>query len=350
MKYKVLSSPEKIYKSMISDIRKAKHEILLETYIYRNDKIGRMFRAELTKKAKQGVRVRLLIDAWGSNVRKGFFEELIKNGGKVRFFRELRYAFRWFNANHERNHRKLLLVDGQVSYIGSINIAAEGLEWEELVLRVVGTLTIPFRKAFLWTWKRFNIFNFKRSRRIVHEDFRILQDFPRGNITEKRYRKLILNAKEEIVIVTPYFIPSSRIRAAFKKAIKKGVDVKIILPKASDVHIVDVLRRRYLGSLHRMGVKIYYHPKVLHSKLLIIDNQFFLLGSSNLDYRSFMHQFEINLLGSSQEIIDSLKIYSGKLLKSSEIFNYDLWVKRHFLARFKDWIAERIIRPFREYL
>lgn len=350
MEYKVLSNSERIYKHMISDIRKAKREILLETYIYRNDKIGRLFRSELTKKAKQGVRVQLLIDAWGSNVRKGYFRELIQNGGRVRFFRELRYAFRWFNANHERNHRKLLLIDRNISYIGSINITEDSLNWEELVLRVVGSLAVPLKRAFVWTWKRFNIFKYARARKIRHEDFRILQDFPRGNIAEKRYSKLILNANKEIVIATPYFIPSNRIRSAFKKAIKKGVEVKIILPKSSDVRIVDLLRRRYLGSLHKMGVKLYYHPKVLHAKLLIVDNKFFLLGSSNLDYRSFMHQFEINLLGYSQEVITSLKEYSNKLQKTSEVFDYDVWVKRHFLSRFKDWIAEKIIRPFREYL
>jgi cardiolipin synthase len=350
MEYEVLSDPGKIYKKMLADIHKAKCEILLETYIYRNDAIGREFRNALIQKAREGVKVRLLIDAWGSNVRRGFFKDLISAGGKVRFFRELRYAVRFFNANHERNHRKLLLVDECISYIGSINITAECLDWEELVLRVKGNLAVSLRKAFLKAWNRFNLWKFKRMNLIVYEGFEILQDFPKGNSVERKYRKMILNARREILITTPYFIPSGRIRAALKKAIDRGVRVKIILPKSTDSLVLDVFRRRYLGNLHRSGVKIYYSSRFVHSKLLIVDRRFFLLGSSNVDYRSFMHQFEINLLGYHREVIDSLRDYFYSLLERTEDFDYDRWVKRHFLVRFRDWFIEKIVEPFRKYL
>ena len=347
MEYKVMSSPSSVYEHMLSDIRGAKREILLESYFYGNDKIGRIFLDELTKKAAQGVRVRLLLDAWGSDVKKKFFKKLIKAGGEVRFFRELRYAFHWFAANHERNHRKLLIIDGEITYIGSMNITNSCINWRELVLRLDGSLTNSFRLAFNHSWKRFNLFGVHKMKKIFYKGFEIVQDFPRAKRgrTERSYAKLIKRADREIFIETPYFVPSIRIRHEFKMALKRGVEIKIILPKNSDIKLMDIFRNRYLGKLSKMGVKIYYYPKTLHSKLLIVDENFFLLGSSNLDYRSFKHQYEINLLGRDRVVIDLLGRHFRGTLKKSRVFNYSIWKNRHRYAK----ILEKFIGPFREY-
>jgi cardiolipin synthase len=335
-KYVVMSNSEKIYEQMLLDIKFSQKEIFLETYIFDDDVIGKSFRDILIKKSLDGVRVRLLIDSFGSSIRKKFFKKLIDAGGEVRFFRELRYALRWFNANHERNHRKLLLIDQKISYIGSINITKKSLKWRELVLRIESPLTNAFRRLFLRTWKYFNLFTTKKMRKISYNEFEVIPDFPSkiDRPTEKRYRKLIMNAKNEILIETPYFIPSSIIRGALKKAVLRGVSVKIILPRHSDLKLVDVLRSRYLGMLYRIGVKMFYYPNVLHSKLLIVDNNFFLLGSSNLDYRSFIHQYEINLLGRDKKILKDLKKYFNKNLKQSNPFNYNSWKSRTLKNRF----------------
>jgi len=352
MDYRVLSDPKKIYDSMILDIRSARKEILLETYIYHNDSVGKRFLEELVKKAQQGVQVRVLIDSWDSDVNRKFFKRLIDAGGKVRFFREIRYVLKFFNANHERNHRKLLIVDEKVSYIGSINITATCLNWEELVLRIRGNITSSFRHSFYQSWRRFNLWDVKQMKKIIHKSFEILQDFPSGKygVTEKRYRRLIKSAEKEVLIVTPYFVPSIRIRNSFRKAIKKGVQVKIVLPKYSAVRFLDIFMGRYLGTLHKMGVQIYYHPKTIHSKLLIVDDKFFLLGSSNVNFRSFLHSFEINLLGSDKQIIFSLKKHFTRLIGGAKTFNYENWLERHFFIRLRDDIVEKLARPFEEYL
>ena len=341
MKYQVLSEPKKIYSKMIGDIQKAKKEIFLESYIYNDDKVGREFLRELILKVKSGVKVRVLIDTWGSGVNKKFFWELIANGGEVRFFRELRYVWRWFNANHERNHRKLLLVDKEICYLGSINITASCLGWRELVLRVEGDLTKRFRRSFNGSWKRFNLFDAKKIRKLVHEGFEIIQDSPmlKNNSTERNYKKLIGKARDSVLIETPYFVPSRKIRKAMKRAIRRGVNIKLILPRKSDLGLVDVLRNRYLGKLYRMGVKIYYYPRVSHSKLLIVDDSFFLLGSSNLDYRSFRFQYEINLIGRDLEVIGSLKKFFASGLRESRAFNYKVWQRRHFFSRVGTWLV-----------
>ncbi len=181
--YTILSDSEKIYEQMLLDIESAREEIFLETYIFEDDAIGRSFRDLLIKKVLDGVRVRLLIDAWVSSIRKKFFKKFIDAGGEVRFFRELRYALRWFNANHERNHRKLLLIDKEISYIGSINITKKSLKWRELVLRIDSPLTKAFRQLFLKTWKYFNLFTTKKMKKISYEGFEVIPDFPSLDLT-----------------------------------------------------------------------------------------------------------------------------------------------------------------------
>ena len=342
-----MSEPEKVFREMLKDVRNAKREILLETYIYDDDKIGKKFLAELVKKAESGVRVRVLVDAWGSGVKRKFFRELVEAGGELRMFRELRYTWRWFNANHERNHRKLLIVDKEVCYLGSVNITASCLAWRELVLRIEGSLALRFRKSFNGSWKRFNLFSSKRIRHLVHEGFEIIQDSPmlRRGTTERNYKKLIRKAEKEISIETPYFIPSRGIRRAIRLAIKRGVKVKLLLPRKSDLGLVDVLRNRYLGKLYRDGVKIYYYPKILHSKLLVVDEKFFLLGSSNLDYRSFRFQYEINLIGKDLDLILDLRKFFRLGLRDARVFNYKVWQKRHFFSR----VGEKMLGSIREY-
>jgi len=348
MSYEILSKPEEIYSKMLNDINLAKKEILLETYIYGNDKTGRMFREALIKKAKEGIKIKLLIDSWGSSAKKHFFKELINLGAEVRYFKKLVYAFKIIGANHERNHRKLLLIDNQISYIGSINITSEGLDWVELVLRFDEEISLVFRRTFYHSWKRFNKDFKKRMRNIIHKNFKIIQDSPheKHRYIENSYRKIILKAKKEILIETPYFIPSPIIRYAIRKAIKKGVKIKIILPENSDKIFMDLIRNNYLGRLYRNGVKIYFYPKILHSKLLIADDKYFLLGSSNLDHRSFIHQFEINLLGEHEEINTALKEYFVKHLSESKKFNYKIWKQRKNFKKFLEFFLNKVEKYF----
>ncbi|PIN77632.1 hypothetical protein COV15_01750 [Candidatus Woesearchaeota archaeon CG10_big_fil_rev_8_21_14_0_10_34_12] len=341
-------NPKKIYKEMLKDIMSAKECICLETYIFDKDKTGNRFLKAMVKKAKEGVKIKLFIDAWGSSAKREYFEELIKLGGEVKFFREFRYVIRIFSKNHERNHRKLLIIDNKIVYVGSANITKNCLNWRELTLRMEGDIAKAFARSFFQSWETSGKINKKRIKRLFHEGFEIIQDIPSPNSrqTEKEYIRLISKAKKEIIIETPYFVPSSAIRSAFSEAIKRKVNVKIMTPYISKPRIVDIVRTRYIGKIHETGIKIYYYPKMLHSKLLIIDNDFFLLGSSNLDYRSFMHQFEINLLGKDKEIIKKLRKNFNKTLKKCKPFNYNGWKKRSSLKK----LLELLLEFTRKYL
>ena len=348
-RYTIFSNPKKIYREMIRDIRKAKRFVYLETYIYSRDKVGKEFREILTKKAKEGVKVKLLLDGWGSSADKRFFRRLIASGGEDRYFREMRYFTRMFKKNHERNHRKLLLIDGQVSYIGSMNITASCLEWRELVLRIGGRMAYAFRKSFLHSWNNYGAFGAKRLNTIIHKGFEILLDVPAHprRDTHKKYVELLNRARKEISIVTPYFVPSQSVIRALSDAVRRGVKVTLIIPKRSDVRTADVLRDVYLGKLFLSGVNIKcFYPRNLHSKLLIVDNAFFLLGSSNVDYRSFLHQYELNLFGTDETVIDLLERYFENTLKFSEGFNYAGWKNRSRITKILEHLLKKVKRYF----
>lgn len=345
--FNVLSNPKKIYNSMIDDINNSKNYVYLETYIFDDDKIGKRFRDVLIKKLKQGVRVRLLIDAWGSNAKIDFFKKLIDLGAEVRYFREIRYFIRIFTKNHERNHRKLLIIDDNISYIGSMNITEDCLEWRELVLRLEGIISISFKHSFLKSWEIYGHISRKKIRSIIYKDFEIIHDIPSfiKKATENKYLRLIKKAKKNIRIETPYFVPSLKIINAFSKAVKRKVNVELIVPYYSDVRIVDILRNRYLGRLSKKGINIYYYNRILHSKLLIIDDNYFLLGSSNLDYRSFNYQYEINFIGTNKKMICNLKEHFNETLSDCFPFDYNHWKRR---SSFKK-ILEIIMLHFKHY-
>jgi len=330
--FKILSDPRKLYDEMLKDIRNAKKQIFLETYIYEDDIVGEEFRQALLKKAKEGIKIKLLLDAWGSNVKKNYFNELIKYNVEVRFFREIKYLIRWFSKNHERDHRKLLIVDNDIAYVGSANITQKYIKSRELVLKLMGNIANAFIKSFqkIWNLHSEDITK-KRLSSIFHEEFEIINDIPSyySRVTETRYIKLIKNAKHEILIETPYFVPSTRIRTVISKAVERGVKVRLIIPHNSNWRIIDTVRNRYLGSLYKKGVEIYYYkPTLLHSKLMIVDNDFFLLGSSNVDYRSFNYLYEINFLGKDKQIIKALKEYFNETMKNTIPFDYGEWRKR----------------------
>lgn len=349
MEFEILSEPKKLYRKMLEDIESAKKKIFLETYIYDKDKIGKKFRDALVKKAKQGVAVNLLIDAWGSTAKKDFFASLEKARGKVRFFKEFRYVTRIIDENHERNHRKLLVIDDEIGYIGSANITATCLDWRELAIRLKGKIVEHLSNAFRKSWNSYAKPLERRIKNVIHKGFEIIQETPSPKFspTEWRYIQLLKSAKKEILIEVPYFVPSHGIRRALRHAVKRGVSVKLLTPFISDVKLMDIIRDRYFGELYKERIQIYYYlPGNLHSKLLIIDDKFFMLGSSNLDYRSFLYQYDINLLGRDKRIIKSLKEFFNSGFRRSRPFNYEEWRARSSLKK----IVEIFFLAIKKYL
>jgi cardiolipin synthase A/B len=351
MEFLVIDDTLKFYNLMLNDIAQANSYIYLETYKFSNDQMGVRFRDAITRKAKDGIKIKLLIDSWGKGpITDAFFSELIKFGGEVKFFEKIKINTDLFTRGHRRDHRKILIIDDKISYIGSANITGYNLNWRELSIRICGELSSSLKKVFLENFNAFNTYIIKNkvtyTRSIKHGEFEIIRDVPSLPLQrlKKKYTRMIRAARSSIVIETPYFLPGFMLRKALMDAGKRGVDVKIIMPKHSDVRMIDILRNKYLGMLYKSNINLlFYGPYNLHAKLLLVDDNIFSISSANFDYRSFRYQYEIALIGKEPEVLSQLQDHIRETIRNSEPFDHEQWEKRAMIEKIFEWF----LLPFR---
>lgn len=341
---KMFSDPLMYYTAMLNDIKAATSYIFLEIYRFRNDPVGIRFRNNLVKKQREGVKVKLLIDSWGASSSYSFFQELIDAGGELRFFKKIRFNWDGFTKNHRRDHRKILIIDDHITYIGSANITDYSLNWRESMFRIKGDITKKFKTVFIGNYRIYNKYFYDKlsyTKTIHYNNLAILRDVPALAFqpVRKKFLEYINNAEREVMIETPYFLPGSSLRKALMDASRRGVRVKVIIPKKSDVGILDVLTSKYLGELSEQGVKIFFYlPQNLHAKLFLADRKYFVIGSSNFDYRSLRYQHEICLAGEHGNLVRQMVSHFNETLRDSEPFEYQLWMRRPVIQRFFEWL------------
>jgi cardiolipin synthase A/B len=342
---------EVLYRLMLQDISMAKKSIHFEFYRLSKDLLGKEFRDSLSDASKRGVHVVVVLDAWGTGSSLSFFKPIIDNGGKVRIFNTFRLGTKLFTQSHRRNHRKILAVDDRICYFGSSNITHYSTVWRELMLRIEGGLAKPLRHIVDLDYKAYRkfLYNKKVFTRVIHfRGFEIIRDVP-SIIKQKVMRKylyLLKNATSTVYIETPYFLPGYRLRKAMADAVQRGVGVTVVLPRHSDVGLVDVLRNKYLGKIHKAGIEIqYYYPNNLHSKLLIVDDAVYSVGSSNFDYRSFRYMHEMVVVGKQKEILKLLLKHKNETLQTVQPFDYAQWKRRPLFEK----ILAQILVPFRYF-
>lgn len=342
--FNFFDDPLQLYNSMWNSIKGARKYIYIQTYKFGNDPIGQRFRDALTRKAKEGVEVKLLIDSWGTAVDDSFFSALKAAGGQVVFFEKIKIGFDFISRNHRRNHRKITVIDDKITYIGSANLSNHCINWRESILRLENDIAKSFRKIFIedYTLSQKLYPNKRRyTRSVFAEGFEIIKDIPSTihQPVRKRFLKLIRSAQKSITIETPYFLPGSRLRKALFDADSRGVEVTIMTPEHSDIALFDILRNKYMGLFHRKNIHIWlYGPQVLHAKLLLVDDDTFVIGSSNFDYRSFRFMHEINLLGYDQNIMQALTRHALDTKSDCTPFNYEKWLKRPRTLKFIEWL------------
>ncbi|MBC8321184.1 MAG: phosphatidylserine/phosphatidylglycerophosphate/cardiolipin synthase family protein [Bacteroidetes bacterium] len=343
--YHLFDEPLQYYNEMIEDIEKAKKYVFIETFRVGKDEIGERFRRVLTKKAKEGVEIKVLIDYWGAGpIDHDYFKKLIAYKGEVRFFEMIKFNTDIFTRSHRRNHRKLLLIDDEITYIGSSNLTGYNMNWRESVLRMKSDITVTFVKLFKQDFNNFNKYSFQtpyKTKLVKHGSFEIVRDVP--SITRKQINNkfigLTKEAKYRITIETPYFLPGYFLRRALMDAAMRGVDVNVVLPKHSDVTLIDILRNKYFGMMYKTGVNfLFYELNNLHAKMMLVDKKIFAIGSSNFDYRSFRYMYEIMLFGTNKEIVTQVNNHMKRSILDATKFNYDHWKKRPLINKFFEWI------------
>jgi cardiolipin synthase A/B len=354
------------YSAMFAAIRKAQDHINLESYIIDDDEIGRQFADLLLEQQGRGVQVNVIYDSVGGiNTPKAFFDRLRQGGIEVLEFNPinpLKVRAQWLVNN--RDHRKLLIVDGRTAFIGGINISSvnsvgsvisrkkqtegQSVAWRDTDLQIEGPAVGEFQKLFMETWEK------QRGKPLAPKEyFPALKaqgkDIVRaiGSTADDPYSLIYLtlisaigNAERQVYLTNAYFVPDPQLLKSLIDAVARGVDVKLILPSHSDSAVVFHAGRSHYSTLLKAGVKIYERRgALLHSKSAIIDGVWSTVGSTNLDWRSFLDNDEINAVILGREFAQQMQATFATDLEASEAIDLERWERRPLSFRFKEWMA-----------
>lgn len=359
----VFTEGEAMYVRLLQDIAKAKHHIHIEAYVFETGEWLDRLTAALIHKRREGVDVRLIYDYLGSySVDKEYWQHLQSVGLQVYPFLPVKLPLLSSTVNY-RNHRKLIIVDGTVGYVGGMNFAdkyARGNElgcWRDTHFRLMGDAVSSLQGTFLLDW-------YVVSRRVITSE----AFFPKGlsprregavacealqfvlggpiddqpNI-EQAFVRLIYSAQTSIKIQTPYFLPTETLHRALISAALSGVEVEIMLPERNDSRVTSYAIASYIASLLEVGIRVYWYTAgFLHSKLMLVDGAVSAIGSANLDFRSFEHNFEITGLLYHETLTRELERIFEQDKEKSRLQGLDEWQQRSKLQK----LGESVMRLF----
>lgn len=308
------------FASLLKDIRNAKRYIHLQYYIFEDDKIGREVAEALMERARNGVKVRVIYDDIGCiGVKRKFFKEMADAGVEAHpFFRVACPPFA--TRINWRNHRKLCVIDGAIGYVGGMNVADRYIDggkhgcWRDVHLRIEGPAVGSLLYSFAVDWSFMGQPLVAEDAMAKPVDSGVSMQFITSGPTSEWSNvafvmlKAIGNAKKRVWIQTPYFLPPESILRTLQAAAIARVDVRVMMPRRSDSNILTLASYSYVMECLRAGVKIYlFDAGMLHSKCMIIDDEFSAVGSTNIDFRSFEHNFEGTMFIYSKELNSKLR-------------------------------------------
>jgi len=359
---KLLLNGEEKFPELLSALESANHHIHLEYYIYEQDEIGTAIIELLIRKAKSGVQVKMIYDDFGSPSIKNKIEKRMREAGVEIFPFHKIHFYLLANRINYRNHRKIVVIDGQTGFVGGINVSEKyinkkkgQLYWRDTHLRIDGPGVYYLQYLFLSDW------NFCCSGTVDPNDtyfpekikskgdslVQIVASGPDSNQPLVLYSILqaIYLAKEEILITTPYFIPGDNIMDALRIAASSGLLVKLLVPGKSDSRFVNAASKANYYDLLQSGVEIYlYHKGFVHAKTLVIDGKMSMIGTANMDYRSFELNFEVNALVYDKKFSANMRDVFLNDLQSAKKINVNDWYKRPFYFQLLEKIA-RLFSP-----
>lgn len=358
-KIDILSDGKTTFDAMFNAIQNAKSHIHIEFFIFGNDKISNQLRELLIEKASSGVRVRMIYDYWGSFFLSRWYLQTLREAGVyLRPFLPLRLRFGRSKINY-RNHRKILIVDGEVGFTGGLNVAdryifgnALGM-WRDTFVRFEGSVVHGLQQLFLMDW-------YFVERKLITDpkyypipkkfDSNLAQIVISGPDTQwesimQGISSAIMSATRYVYIHTPYFIPNDVVENCIQMSAMSGVDVRIMIPARSDSRLSDACTFSYMGRLLEAGVKVYrYTEGFLHSKAIVIDDFISIVGSANLDERSFNQNFEANAFIYEEKTANRLKELFFRDMQNCEELTIEAWTNRKRRQKLKESFA-RLFSP-----
>lgn len=360
----LLKDGPQTYRAMLEAIRRARSSICFETYILNDDGTGRRFAQALIARARAGVEVNLMYDAFGSNVSSDFIDHLLRGGVRVVAFNPLRFVnpFTSFVSRVvRRNHRKVLVVDGKVGFTGGINISDDyraweegGLGWRDTHLRLEGPSVVEMQYRFLRTWRRnggapLDEPRYTHQGRRPDATVRVIANgwpFARHRVGEA-YLHAIQKARERIRITNAYFLPPRKLRRALVDAARRGVKVELIVAGTTDVPAARLASRAMYGRFLKAGIGIYeWWGRVLHAKTASIDGRWATVGSSNLDLLSLRLNLELNAVIHDPAFGEALDVLFEEDLVHCQRVTLETWQQRPLWEK----AFGRILRIFRRWL
>lgn len=362
------------YRAMLAAIATAKDHIHLETYIIDDDEVGKQFADALIAKQQKGVQVHLIHDSVGTlGTPDEFFKRLTDTGIKVLEFNPINPAQARKNWElNERDHRKLLIVDGRIAFLGGINIsgvyssgslasgvsggsgakpgekAGDGTPWRDTHIQLEGPVVAEFQKLFMETWvaqkgEPMAARNFYPTpERVGRDVVRAIGSSPKDNYSAIYATLLsaIGSAETSVYLTNAYFAPDPQLLTALEDAAQRGVDVKLILPSKTDSWLIFHAGRNYYHRLLKAGVKIYERQGViLHTKTGSVDGVWSTVGSTNLDWRSFLHNYELNAVVLGAEFGAQLQVMFDADLAGSKQVTLAEWKRRSLTLRVQELFA-----------
>lgn len=359
----VIVNGEAKFPDVFESLRSAKHHIHIEYYIYENDTIGNELAQILIEKAKEGVEVRFIYDDFGSSgIRKNIAHQLREAGVEAYPFYKIKLIMLANRMNY-RNHRKIIVVDGTIGYIGGINVSDkyinndkdDKLYWRDTHLKIVGNSVFNLQTIFLADWNfcanqkiRYSSNYFPEKSEAEHYGNHLVQIVSSG--PDSKYPKIkytliqaILSAEKEICITTPYFIPDKSFLEAINIAALSGIEVKLLVPTRSDSFIVNTTSQSNFQELLDVGVKIYSYDKgFVHAKTMVCDQKVAIIGTANFDNRSFDLNFEINAIVYDEQIATEISnLFEKDISFSTQIFAEE-WSKRPLFRK----LMEKVLHLF----
>lgn len=333
-KVDILTDGYEFFPSLLHDIASAQSHIHIDVYIFEDDALGRLLSDALIAKARQGIEVRVLYDDVGCwSVGSRFFERMRVEGIEVVPFMPVRFPQFARKVNY-RNHRKIIVIDGKIGYIGGMNLALRYVKgrkkiekggvrrsfrgWRDTMLRVEGSGVYSLQRAFLIDWyfvdrtqlsdRKYYPNNVQcTTHRALVQTVTSAPLAPYPEIMQG-YVRIILSAKKYIYIQTPYFLPTDAVFFSLKTAAASGVDVRVMVPHKTDGWFVEWGSRSYLREAQEAGIQVLlYEPRFLHAKMLVCDDEVCTCGSTNIDFRSFLNNFEANMFIYDNDVAQRMK-------------------------------------------
>ena len=357
----LLVNGSQTFPAMLDAIASATNYIHLEFYRFEPDTLGIEFSELMKRKAKEGVKVRVIYDDVGSwNIRKPYIKKMREAGVQIHTFMPVRFPNFSSKINY-RNHRKILVVDGKVGFVGGLNIADKYLHglpdlgpWVDTHLRLEGESVAALDRVFIADWDFVSGEELPPDAALEHVvrtgNRCLVQVASSGPDTDwatimQVYFSAIATAKSSIYLTSPYFSPDESLLTALKTAALSGVDVRMIFPEYTDSIIANWNTRSYISELLEAGVRIFlYRNGFIHSKYLLVDNIFSSVGSPNVDVRSFDLDFEVTALIYDEDFALRLGVLFSEDVKNCDEIDRDEWMKRPRRERYKESIA-RIFGP-----